>query len=63
MPALKKSSLFRALLVEVAAPTHQTKGVVAKLLAVITLRKTILSFTRLYPDCNVAEAWQSENFL
>jgi hypothetical protein len=32
-------------------------------LAVVTLCKTILSFIRLYLDCVVAKAWQSENFL
>jgi hypothetical protein len=34
----------------------------AELLAVVTLHKPILSFVRLYPDCNVAKAGQSENF-
>jgi hypothetical protein len=32
-------------------------------LAVMALCKTILSFIGLYPDCDVAEAWQLENFL
>jgi hypothetical protein len=36
---------------------------VAELLAVMALRKTILSSICLYPDCDVAEAWQSEYFL
>jgi hypothetical protein len=35
---------------------------VAELLAVMALRKTILSSICLYPDCDVAEAWQLENF-
>jgi hypothetical protein len=36
---------------------------VAELLAVMALRKTILSSICLCPDCDVAEALQSENFL
>jgi hypothetical protein len=36
---------------------------VAELLAVMALRKPILSSICLHPDCDVAEAWQSENFL
>jgi hypothetical protein len=36
---------------------------VARLLAVVALRKTILNSICLCPDCDVAEAWQSENFL
>jgi hypothetical protein len=36
---------------------------VAELLAVMALRKTILSSICLHPDCDVAEALQSENFL
>jgi hypothetical protein len=36
---------------------------VAKLLAVVALGKPILDFVRLYPDCNVAEVGQFENFL
>jgi hypothetical protein len=36
---------------------------VAQLLAVMALRKTIMSFIGLYPDCDVAKAWQYENFL
>jgi hypothetical protein len=36
---------------------------VAELLAVMALHKTILSSICLYPDCNVTEDWQSENFL
>jgi hypothetical protein len=35
----------------------------AELLAVIELRKTIQSSKCLHPDCGVAEALQSENFL
>jgi hypothetical protein len=34
---------------------------VAELLAV--LRKTILSYIDLYPDCDVARVWEFENFL
>jgi hypothetical protein len=56
--------------VQVAAPSPQATGRllavcsdVAELLAAVALRKTIMSFVHLYPDCNVAEAWQSENFL
>jgi hypothetical protein len=62
---------FRTLLVQVAAPgTQTTTGRfltvypnVAKLLAGMTLRKNILSFIGLCPDCAVAKTWQSENFL
>jgi hypothetical protein len=36
---------------------------VAKLLAVMTQRKTILSSMCLHPDCDVSKALQSENFL
>jgi hypothetical protein len=36
---------------------------VAELLAVMALRKTILSAICLSHDCGEAEAWQSENFL
>jgi hypothetical protein len=36
---------------------------VVELLTVMALRKTILSFIGLYLDCDVAEAWQSENLL
>jgi hypothetical protein len=35
----------------------------AELLAVMALRKTNLGYISLYPDCDVAKAWQSENFL
>jgi hypothetical protein len=35
----------------------------AELLAVMDLRKTILSSICLHPDCDVAEGLQSENFL
>jgi hypothetical protein len=35
----------------------------AKLLAVVALRKGILGSIRLHPDNNVAEVWQTENFL
>jgi hypothetical protein len=59
-----------ALFVQVTVPAPQA-GVrlfavcpdVAELLAVIALHKTILSSICLYLDCDVAEAWQSENFL
>jgi hypothetical protein len=61
---------FRTLFVQVAATAPQTTGRLlavfpnmAKLLAVIALCKPILSFIVFYPDCNVAKAWQSENFL
>jgi hypothetical protein len=63
-------SFFRTLLVQVAAPTPQTTGRllavfsnVAELLAVMALHKTILGFIGLYPNCDIAEALQSENFL
>jgi hypothetical protein len=36
---------------------------VAELLAVVALRKTILGFIGLYPDCNEEKAWQSEHSL
>jgi hypothetical protein len=36
---------------------------VAKLLAVVTLRKGILAPVRFHPDSDVAEAWQPENLL
>jgi hypothetical protein len=36
---------------------------VVEMLAVMALRKTILSSICLYPDCYVTEAWQSEHFL
>jgi hypothetical protein len=36
---------------------------VAELLAVMALCKAILSFICLYPDCDAAECWQSENLL
>jgi uncharacterized protein YqiB (DUF1249 family) len=56
--------------VQVAAATPQTtRGLlavcpdVAELLAVVALSKPVLSFVRLYPDCNVAEVVQFENFL
>jgi hypothetical protein len=62
--------LFRALLVQVVAPVpHTTRRLlavclnVAEPLAFTALHKTILSFIGLYPDCDVAKAWQSENFL
>jgi hypothetical protein len=52
--------------VQIAASTPQTKGRLlavclnmAQLLAVMALRKTILRFIGLYPDCNVVKAWQS----
>jgi hypothetical protein len=35
----------------------------AKLLAVVALRKNILGSISLHPDSNMAEAWQTENFL
>jgi hypothetical protein len=63
-------SFFRTLLVQVAAPTPQTMGRllavcpnVAQLLAVMALRKTIVSFIGLYSDCDVAMVWQLVNFL
>jgi hypothetical protein len=56
--------------VQVAATTPQTaRGLlavcpdVAELLAVVALSKPVLSFVRLYLDCNVAEAGQSEELL
>jgi hypothetical protein len=36
---------------------------VAEIMAVVALSKTILSFIGLYPDWDVAEAFQSEKFL
>jgi hypothetical protein len=55
---------------QVAATTPQTTGEllavfpdVAELLAVVTLRKSILCFVRLYPDSNVAEVGQPEQVL
>jgi hypothetical protein len=63
------TSFFRILLAEVTAPTPQTMGRllavcpnVAKFLAITALHKTILGFIGIYPDCDVAKAWQSENF-
>jgi hypothetical protein len=57
-------SLFQNI-VQVAAPAPQITGRllavfpnVAKVLAVMVLRMTILSFIGLYPDCDVAKAWQ-----
>jgi hypothetical protein len=62
--------LLGALLVQVSAPALQTarrlfaiSSYVAKLLAVVALRKEILGPIRLHPDSNVAEAWQTESFL
>jgi hypothetical protein len=56
---------LRALLVRVTVPAPQAVwrllalcSDVAKLQAVMALRKTILSSICLYPDCDVAEAWQ-----
>jgi hypothetical protein len=56
-----------ALLVQVTTPAPQVAGRllavcpdVAKLLAVMALLKTILSSVCLYPDRDMAEAWQSE---
>jgi hypothetical protein len=63
-------SFLRKLLVQVAALATQTTGKllavfpnVAELLAVMALRKPCLSFIGLYPDCDVAKVWQSENLL
>jgi hypothetical protein len=36
---------------------------VAELLAVMALRKPILSFIGLYLDCDVSKVWQCKNFL
>jgi hypothetical protein len=51
-------------------PSPQTTGRllpvfpnVAEHLAIMALRKHILSFIGLYPDCDVTKADQSENFL
>jgi hypothetical protein len=59
-----------ALLLQVSAPVPQAAGWlfavcpdVAELLAVMALRTTILSYICLHPDCDVAEALQSEHFL
>jgi hypothetical protein len=59
-----------ALLLQVTAPSQQAAGRllavspdVTELLVVMALRKTILSSICLHPDCDVAEAWQSEDFL
>jgi hypothetical protein len=59
-----------ALLLQVTAPAPQAARRllavcphVAELPAVMALRKTILSSMCLYPDFDVAEACQSENFL
>jgi hypothetical protein len=56
--------------VQVAATTPQTTwGLLAvfrdvtELLAVVALSKPVLSFLRLYPDCNVAEVGQFEKVL
>jgi hypothetical protein len=52
--------------VQVAATAPETTGLpvifpdVAELLAIVALHKPVLSFVRLYPDCNVAEVGQSE---
>jgi hypothetical protein len=61
---------FKTLLVNVLVLAAQTMGMliaiclnVAELLAVVALRKPILSFMGLYSDCNVAKGGQSENFL
>jgi hypothetical protein len=61
--------LLGTLLVQVFVPAPQTARrlfticpYVAKLLAVVALRKGILVPIRLQPDSNVAEAWQMENF-
>jgi hypothetical protein len=59
-----------AVLVQVSVPAQQTAGrlfaispYVAELLAVVALSKSILGSINLHPDSNVAEAWQTENFL
>jgi hypothetical protein len=58
-----------ALLVQVTASAQAAGRMltvcpdVEELLAVMALRKTILSSVCLYPDCDVAEVLQSENFL
>jgi hypothetical protein len=56
--------------VQVTGPAPQAAGRllavypdVAELLAVMALGKTFLCFIGVYLDCDVAEAWQSENFL
>jgi hypothetical protein len=56
--------------VQVTAPAPQAAGRllavfpdVVELLAVMAVRKTILSSLCLNPDCDVAEAWQLEKFL
>jgi hypothetical protein len=56
--------------VKVSAHSIQTVGWlfaispdVAELLAVVTLRNSALGSVCLHPDSNVAEAWQTENFL
>jgi hypothetical protein len=59
-----------AILVQVSTPAPQTLGRlfavspdVAELLAVVALGKSVLGYISLHPDSNVAEAWQTENFL
>jgi hypothetical protein len=61
---------FRTLLVQLDAPAPQTTRRlvavfpnVAENLAVLALRKAILSFIGFYPDYDVAKAWNSEHFL
>jgi hypothetical protein len=60
----RRISFFRTLLVQVAAALTTKKGNFS-----CSFPKTwrnvwpFLSFIGLYPDCDVAKAWQSENFL